>query len=318
MTVKLNNGTVKVTLPSNYAENRTGAEVTLSYSLPEGTTWEQDLQAGAMVSAAAYRQAQLLQSGGVLASGAGDAGEKSSAVAPETTAEPKAGRSRRPPSEVIIGAASEKTPGTVGETAAITSAPPPASPTPSEQPSSLSQTEAPTPPAASLWGSPAVAPTAEPAAQEPSAQVVGTASPLSPATPGMALGSHPTQAGAIPGPGSNASADATVGTTALGMTTSPSSPTAPVTEAVASPSVAGETATVGGPVDTMTNADLTKGVMQQIARIEGLPGGKGKANAIMQRICHEYVAPPNTVFALQPHQRVLFMAKLAAVAGPVP
>lgn len=110
MTETYTGGTIKVSLPSNYAENRRGAEVTLHYTLPEDTTCEQAASANDRVAAEALRVATAIQEGKVSGGsgpitssfGASDVAGTLPAPAPEKTAEPK--RSRKNPSEVVIGA----------------------------------------------------------------------------------------------------------------------------------------------------------------------------------------------------------------------
>lgn len=90
-------GTIKVSLPSNYAENRRGAEATLHYALPEGTTCEQAATAHDRVAAEALRVATSIVSGVV-----------QPAIVPSEPAKPRKAK----PSEITIPASSTAPAGT--------------------------------------------------------------------------------------------------------------------------------------------------------------------------------------------------------------
>lgn len=144
MTETYTGGSVKISCPSNYAENRRGAEVTLHYALPEGTTCEQADEATTRVRRLCLKHVCAAQSDPISSNSDGASGSSVSAVAtlspapvPEKTAGSSASETKRKPkpSDIVIGATSTPATATLAPTAdaptpapvvAVPTAPPPA------------------------------------------------------------------------------------------------------------------------------------------------------------------------------------------------
>lgn len=91
----ITSGTIKVTFPSNYADNRRGAEVSLSYALEENAEWATAEAVTSQVSALAVKTG--------LAIVAGEYDKTSATIAPTTAPDAPSPKHRKNPADVVIG-----------------------------------------------------------------------------------------------------------------------------------------------------------------------------------------------------------------------
>lgn len=314
MTETYTGGSVKISCPSNYAENRRGGELTLHFCLPEGTTCEQADEATRRVRVLCLKHVIAAQSENITyldppfsppstgssapTSTASSATELSPAPAPATTAEAPRSRAKPKPSEI-----------TIGGTAASTTMPPTAD---------ASAPSAPTP-------APVVAaPTAPLPAQPTPAFVMPGVSPSIPASTGTGGGSGPfANGGTAAAPGASIPGTTAAGSpSSLGMPgptvmngASPSNPTVPAPVVAASLSAVEASDTAGGGISAMALDDLSlrKLVAREITRINQLAPGQG--GNVVNSITADFVAPPGGLLSIPQADRERFVATLAAWHG---